>query len=203
MPEELPTTGVDARALPVQCRLSTAWPLPRSPYVGLADAVFGLNHVIGKRLHPRLRRLMRSAYVGLKLGGSPRCSTLRCGPIAARTTPAPSNRCTGARVCSRPRWRWPSPWESRFMDRILVPMLVGSDGAGELRDAAAGRASRTASTRERAVDVHGRGRGAWASCCCWPSRRGARWRRWRRVRLATGVHWHFSDSTRYCTRHGY
>ncbi len=34
-------------------------------YVGLADAVFGLSHVVGRRLHPRLRAATRAGYVGL------------------------------------------------------------------------------------------------------------------------------------------
>ena len=34
-------------------------------YVILADAVFAVNRVIGKRLHPRLRRLTRAGYVYL------------------------------------------------------------------------------------------------------------------------------------------
>ena len=34
-------------------------------YVGLADAVFGLSRVVGRRLHPRLRAATRAGYVGL------------------------------------------------------------------------------------------------------------------------------------------
>lgn len=32
-------------------------------YVGLGEHVFGLNYVIGKRLKPRLKRLLRAAYL--------------------------------------------------------------------------------------------------------------------------------------------
>ena len=124
MPEDAPTTGV-ARVLFLYNAAFPPLAFATLAYVGLADAVFGLNHVIGKRLHPRLRRLMRSAYVGLN---SVLAAVLHaalwsyCGTDDA-CAEQPLHRRTCLLTASL---ALAVTLGARFMDRILVPMLVGA-----------------------------------------------------------------------------
>ena len=93
-------------------------------YVGLADAVFAFNRVIGKRLHPRMRRLMLSVYVGLN---SALAAVLHvalwsyCGTDDA-CAEQPLHRRTCLLTASL---ALAITLAARVMDRILVPMLVG------------------------------------------------------------------------------
>ena len=93
-------------------------------YVGLADAVFAVNRVIGKRLHPRMRRLMLSVYVSLN---SALAAVLHvalwsyCGTDDA-CAEQPLHRRTCLLTASL---ALAITLAARVMDRILVPMLVG------------------------------------------------------------------------------
>ena len=122
MPEELPTTGV-TRVLFLYNAAFPPLAFATLSYVGLADAVFGLNRVIGKRLHPRLRRLMRSAYAGLN---SVLAAVLHaalwsyCGTDDA-CAEQPLHRRTCLLTASL---ALAVTLGARFMDRILVPMLA-------------------------------------------------------------------------------
>ena len=91
-------------------------------YVNLADAVFAVNRVIGKQLHPRLRRLLLSTYVGLNsmlavvlhvalwsyCGTDDACAEQ---PLHRRTCLLTASLALGVILTTR------------FLDRILVPML--------------------------------------------------------------------------------
>ena len=91
-------------------------------YVGLADAVFAVNRVIGNRLHPRMRRLTRTGYVGLNTA------------LAAVLHVALWSYCgTGDACAEQPLHRrtclltaslaLAGVLAMRVMDRVLVPML--------------------------------------------------------------------------------
>ena len=92
-------------------------------YVGLADAVFAVNRVIGKRLHPRMRRLMLSVYVSLN---SALAAVLHvalwsyCGTDDA-CAEQPLHRRTCLLTASL---ALAITLAARVMDRILVPMLA-------------------------------------------------------------------------------
>ena len=92
-------------------------------YVGLADAVFAFNRVIGKRLHPRMRRLMLSVYVGLN---SALAAVLHvalwsyCGTDDA-CAEQPLHRRTCLLTASL---ALAITLAARVMDRILMPMLA-------------------------------------------------------------------------------
>jgi len=64
MASNLPTTGV-ARVLFFYNAAFPPMAFVTLIYVGLADAVFAINHHIGKRMHPRLRNVTRLGYVTL------------------------------------------------------------------------------------------------------------------------------------------
>ena len=122
MPEEAPpTTGV-ARVLFLYNAAFPPMAFATLVYIGLADAVFAVNRVIGKRLHPRLRRLLLSTYVGLNsmlavvlhvalwsyCGTDDACSEQ---PLHRRTCLLTASLSLAVILTTR------------FMDRILVPML--------------------------------------------------------------------------------
>ena len=92
-------------------------------YVILADAVFAVNRVIGKRLHPRLRRMTRAGYVYLNTvlaivlnvtlwtycGTDDACAEQ---PLHRRTCLLASSLALSGVVAAR------------AMDRVFVPMLA-------------------------------------------------------------------------------
>ena len=91
-------------------------------YVILADAVFAVNRLIGKRLHPRLRRLTRVGYVCLNtafatvLHGA---LWIYCGTDDA-CAEQPLHRRTCLLTVSLALF---GVLAARAMDRFLVPML--------------------------------------------------------------------------------
>ena len=125
MPVEAPpTTGV-ARVLFLYNAAFPPLAFATLAYVGLADAVFAVNRVIGKRLHPRLRRLLRSTYVGLN---SIIAAVLHvalwsyCGTDDA-CAEQPLHRRTCLLTASL---SLAVVLTTRFMDRILVPMIFNN-----------------------------------------------------------------------------
>ncbi len=141
MPEEATAAGV-ARVLFLYNAAFPPMAFATLAYVGLVDAVFAVNRVVGKRLHPRLRRLLRSTYVGLNsmlavvlhaalwsyCGTNDACAEQ---PLHRRTCLLTASLALAVILTTR------------FMDRILVPMLVVAMPLGSYE------------TRLRARVVHG------------------------------------------------
>jgi len=94
-------------------------------YVGLSNSVFGLAHLVGKRLAPSLRRPLRTAYVGLTglvaatahIALVMSCASLG-DPCSERSAPLQDAHCFGASsaavvflLCTF------------AVDRVFVPLL--------------------------------------------------------------------------------
>ena len=92
-------------------------------YVILADAVFAVNSVIGKRLHPRVRRLTRAGYVYLNTAFAIVLNVALwnyCGTDDA-CAEQPLHRRTCLLVASL---ALSTVLVARAMDRVFVPMLA-------------------------------------------------------------------------------
>lgn len=91
-------------------------------YAGLADAVFAVNRLIGKRLHPRMRRLTRTGFVGLNTALAAVLHVALwtyCGTDDA-CAEQPLHRRTCLLTASL---ALAGVLAMRAMDRVLVPML--------------------------------------------------------------------------------
>ena len=124
-------------------------------YVGLADAVFGLSRVVGRRLHPRLRAATRAGYVGLNTliaGVLNGMLWVHCGTDDA-CAEQPLHRRTCLLAASLALL---GILAARALDRVAVPLLrVHARQTGPLSLAAY-------ETRLRARVVHGA-----VACVAW------------------------------------
>ena len=122
MADNSPTTGV-ARVIFLYNAAFPPMAFVALIYVGLADAVFAVNHHIGKRMHPRLRALTRFGYVTLNTA-----MTLVLG-IALWANCGTDDTCADQPLYRRTCLLTASIalfgiGTMRVLDRIFVPMLA-------------------------------------------------------------------------------
>lgn len=122
---EDPATGV-ARVLFLYNAAFPPLAFATLAYVGLADAVFAINRVIGRRLHPRLLRFTRLGYVGLSTSLAVVLNVALWNYCATDDACAeqPLHRRTCLLVASMALL---GILAARALDRVLVPMLAVQD----------------------------------------------------------------------------